>query len=105
MKDVIEQIIEVDSLAFENSKKNEQLLLSKRQEYEKTIADYRSERVEAAKKNAQLIAEETNAFILDNEKSQIKEIQKISAVLEQNYKQVEKDLIEKIFKKLFVLEG
>lgn len=105
LKDIIEQIIEVDSLAFENKTKNEQILSSKKQEYEKKINIYRTEKLEAAKKNAQQIAEETEAFIFDNEKSQNSKIQTISSAIDKNYKQIEKDLIQKIFNKLFVLEG
>lgn len=105
LKDIIDQIIEVDSLAFENKTKNEQILSNKKQEYEKKINSYRTEKLEAAKKNAQQIAEETEAFIFDNEKSQNSKIQTISSAIDKNYKQIEKDLIQKIFNKLFVLEG
>ncbi len=105
MKDIIEQIIEVDSLAFENKSKNEQILSNKKQDYEKTINSYRIEKLDAAKKKAQQIVEENEAFILSNEKAQSSKIQQISSAIDKNYKQVEKELIQKIFNKLFVLEG
>ncbi len=105
LKDIIEQIIEVDSLAFENKSKNEQILLNKKQEYEKTINSYRTEKLNAAKKKAQQIIEENEAFILDNENTQSSKIEQISSAIDKKYKQVEADLIQKIFNKLFVLEG
>lgn len=105
LKDIIDQIIEVDSLAFENKKKNEQILSEKKQEYEAKVNSYRTEKIDAAKKSAQQIADETEAFILDSEKSHNNEILKISSAIDNNYKQAEKDLIQKIFNKLFVLEG
>ncbi|WP_312698795.1 hypothetical protein [Sedimentibacter sp.] len=105
MKEIIDQIIEIDSLAFDNKTKNEQLLLKTKQEYEKTIQDYRIEKLNDAKNKAQQLAEETEKFISDNESAQESKILKISEEIERLYKKSEEDLIEKIFNKLFVLEG
>jgi len=105
LKEIIDQIIEIDSLAFDNKTKNEQLLLKKKQEYEKTIQDYRIEKLNDAKNKAQQLAEETESFIHENELAQESKILKISEEIERLYKKSEKDLVEKIFNKLFVLEG
>jgi len=105
LKEIIDQIIEIDSLAFDNKTKNEQLLLKTKQEYEKTIQDYRIEKLNDAKNKAQQLAEETEKFISDNESAQESKILKISEEIERLYKKSEEDLIEKIFNKLFVLEG
>lgn len=105
MKEIIDQIIEIDSLAFENKTKNEQLLLEKKQEYEKMIQDYRIEKLSYAKEKSQQLAEETEKFIQDNELAQKSKILKISEEIEKLYKKSEEDLVEKIFNKLFVLEG
>lgn len=105
MKEIIDQIIEIDSLAFDNKTKNEQLLLKKKQEYEKTIQDYRIEKLNDVKNKAQQLAEETESFIHENELAQESKILKISEEIERLYKKSEKDLVEKIFNKLFVLEG
>ncbi len=105
MKEIIDQIIEIDSLAFENKLKNEQLLINKKQEFENIISNYRDEKLLAAKNKAHSIAEETETFIIENEKSQKEEIQKISALLNNKYLKAEEELIQKIFNKLFVLEG
>ncbi len=105
MKDIIDQIIEIDSLAFENKTKNEQYLSKKKQEYEKMIQDYRTEKLSEAKNKAQLLSDETEKFIQENELSQKSKILKISEEIDKVYKLSEKDLIEKIFNKLFVLEG
>lgn len=105
MKDIIDEIIEIDSLAFENKTKNEQFLSKKKQEYENTIEDYRIEKLDDAKRKAQLLTEETEKFIQENELSQKTKIHKISNEIEKLYHESEKDLIEKIFNKLFVLEG
>ena len=105
MKEIINQIIEIDSLAFENKTKNEQVIINKKQEYENMISSYRDEKLTAAKNKAQTIAEQTESFIMDNEKSLQEQIQKTSAQIEKDYLKAEKELVQKIFSKLFVLEG
>lgn len=105
MKDIINQIIEIDALAFENKTKNEQVLLNKKQEFEKMISSYRDEKLSTAKNKAQSIVEETDAFIMNSEKTHQQQVQKTSAQIEKIYLSAEKDLTKKIFDKLFVLEG
>lgn len=105
MKEIINQIIEIDSLAFENKTKNEQAIINKKQEYENMISSYRDEKLLVAKNKAQTIAEETEAFIMKNEKSLQEQIQKTSAQIDKDYLKAEKELVQKIFNKLFVLEG
>lgn len=101
LKDVIEQIIEVDSLAFDNKVKNEKILSDKKQEYETEINSYRAEKLGIAKENAKQASEETEDFILETEKNHDAKIQTISSIMDKKYKQVEQELIRKIFNKLF----
>lgn len=105
MKDIIDQIIEIDALAFEKKTNNEQLIINKKQEYENMISSYRDEKLLASKNKAQAIFEETEAFIKENEKSFQEQIQNTSAQVEKDYVKAEKELVQKIFSKLFVLEG
>lgn len=105
MKEIIDQIIEIDALAFENKTKNEKAIINKRQEYENMISSYRDEKLAAAKNKAQSIATETDAFIMENEKSLQEQIRKTSAKIEKEYVKAEKELVQKIFNKLFVSEG
>lgn len=105
MKEIIDQIIEIDSLASENKTRNEQALLNKKQEYEDRISEYRNEKLSDAKNKAEKISEETDAFIKENEKSQTEQLRNISASIDSAYSKAEKELIQKIFNKLFVLEG
>lgn len=105
MKDIIDQIIEIDALAYENKTKNEQTIITKKQEYENMISSYRDEKLLASKNKAQAIAEEADAFIKDNEKSLQEQIRNTSARIEKDYVKVENELVQKIFNKLFVSEG
>lgn len=105
MKDIINQIIEIDALAFDNKTKNEQVLLKKKQELENMISSYHDEKLSIAKNKAEMIVEETDTFIMESEKTQKLQVQKTSAQIEKIYLNAEKDLTKKIFDKLFVLEG
>nr|WP_300092183.1 hypothetical protein [Sedimentibacter sp.] len=105
MNEIINQIIEIDSLAFENKTKNENFLLKKKQEYESTLSSYKNDKLEEAKKKAQQLADEADAYVAETEKTEKERIIKISADIDKNYKKAEKSLVEEIFNKLFVLEG
>lgn len=105
MNEIINQIIEIDSLAFENKNKNEDFLLKKKQEYESALSSYKNDKLEEARQKAQMLADEADAYVAETEKSEKERIVKISAEIDNNYKKAEKSLVEEIFKKLFVLEG
>lgn len=105
MEDIINQIIQIDSIAFENKKKNEDFLIKKKQEYENKLVNYRNEKIALAKKNAELIYESIEVNLEKEENLQAEKIKKISIQMENRYLKVENDVIQKIFNKLFVLEG
>ena len=84
LKDVIEQIIEVDSLAFNNKIKNEKVLSDKKQEYERKINSYRTEKLDCAKKNAKNTAEDAEAFILEIEKNMIQRFRQCRLLWKKN---------------------
>lgn len=105
MNDIINQIIQIDSFAYENKNNNEEFLLKKKQEYEEKVSNYKSEKLKIAKIKAQSITEEADVFVAETEKSEKEKIIKISAQIEKNYKIAEKRLIQEIFNKLFLSEG
>lgn len=104
MKDVINQIIQIDKYAFENQKKNENELLNVKQTYEKTINIYKKEKLSNAKQNAESIAEKMDLILKNEEEKQKNVISKISDEIDKQYKNAEKMLIEKLFSELFALE-
>lgn len=105
MEDIINQIMQIDSIAFENKKKNEEFLIKKKQEYENQLVSYRNEKIALAKKRAELIYENIEVNLEKEKNLQEEKIKKISIQMENRYSQVENDVIQKIFNKLFVLEG
>lgn len=104
MEEIIDQIIQVDSVAFENKKKNEDFLVKKKQEYENEITSYRNEKIAIAKKNAELIYADVEVNLEKEENIQKEKIKRISIEMENRYTQIQNEVIQKIFNKLFVLE-
>lgn len=104
MEDIINQIIQVDSVAFDNKKKNEEALVKKKQEYENNIINYRNEKIALAKKNAEIIYDNVETNLEKEKKLQEEKLKRISIDMEKRFTQVENDLLQKIYNKLFVLE-
>lgn len=105
MKETIDKIVEIDTLALEHKTQNEQVLSDKRQEYENMISSFHKEKLSDAKQEARKIAEETDVFIKEQEISEKAKIEIISTQIDRLYSKAENDLIKKIFNKLFALEG
>jgi hypothetical protein len=105
LEDIINQIIQIDSIAFENKEKNEEFLIKKKQEYENKLVNYRDKKIALAKKKANFVYESIDANLEKEERLQAEKIKRISIQMENRYLQVENDVIKKIFNKLFVLEG
>jgi len=104
LEDIINQIMQVDSIAFENKKKNEDFLIRKKQEYENEIKNYRNEKIAIAKKNAELIYANVEATLEKEDTVQKEKIKRLSTEMETRYSQVENEVIQKIINKLFVRE-
>lgn len=104
MKDVINQIIQIDKHAFESQENNENELLKVRKIYEETINIYKKEKLNNAKQNAESIAEKMDSILKNKEEKQKNAISKISDEIDKQYKDAEKMLMEKLFSKLFALE-
>lgn len=96
MKNIIDQIIEIDQLAFEHKKKNDELLETKKQEYESKIAQYSQSMLDNAKKESEKILSQIAEFnanqLLTNTTNND---------LEAKYLQIEDKMLELIFNKLF----
>ena len=105
MDDIIHQIIKIDSVAFENKKKNEQFLINKKQEYENIINNYKKEKMAIAKFSADEINKNIEESLKKQEELNNEKINKLTSDMEAKYLTVENELINEIFKKLFVLEG
>ena len=100
LKDIIEQIIEIDSLAYENKKKDEEFLKNKKIEFENKMIEYKRLQLESAKLEYQRIILQSDNF---NNKISEEQIYNISKKIYEKYSQVESDIIKNIFEKLFIV--
>ena len=104
MKDVIEQIARIDEIAFENGQANKDLLFEEEKKYLAKIQNYRDDKIMEAHRCAEedyiKIIEEARAEVSEKTSESAKEIE----LLKTKFSLVEKDVIEKIFEKLFLIE-
>lgn len=104
LEEILNEIIQIDSIALENKNKNEDLLIKKKQEYEEKIINYRNEKLNMALKNAQSIYDSISDKTKKQEESKLEKTKKISLQIEKKYMQIEEELVHKIMKKLFEME-
>lgn len=105
LNDIINQVIQIDSVAYDNMKKNQQFLLNKKQEYENIITNYRNEKLAIAQFNAEQINKSIEESLIKQEAAEKEKIKKIAIEIEEKYSAVEEELLQKIFNKLFLTEG
>lgn len=105
MKDIINQIIQIDSLADENKKKNSEALANRKKDYVDKLSTYKNDKISIAKKNAESVTKSIQADLTKQEENNNKKIKNLAIEMEERYIKIEKDAIQKVFNKLFVLEG
>lgn len=105
LKDIINQIIQIDKTSLENQERKGDELLKIRQDYEKTISDYKEIKLNKAKTHAESTALKMNLEIQKEEKKLYDTISNVSVEIDKKYKNTEKILIEKLLNKLFIMEG
>ncbi len=105
MKDIINQIIEVDKISCETQEKKQSELSEIRQAYEEAINIYKKEKLNDAKQSAMSIAEKMESVLNKEKEKQEAAINKISEEIDKSYKNTEKVLIEKLLNELFIMEG
>lgn len=105
MKDIINQIIEVDKISCETQEKKQSELSEIRQAYEEAINIYKKEKLYDAKQSAMSIAEKMESVLNKEKEKQEAAINKIYEEIDKSYKNTEKVLIEKLLNELFIMEG
>lgn len=102
---IIDQIIQIDEVSYENQEKKKSELLKIKQTYEEAINIYKKEKLNDAKHSAKSITEQMDLILKNEEEKQRIEVGKISEEIDTTYKNSEKMLIEKLLNELFVMEG
>lgn len=104
MKNVIDQIAKIDAVAFEKEQKNRTILNHQRRIFKNEIERYRSQKLKEANK----AANEVYNSIMDKARTDYRqlesEMKKNTAQLENRYYKVNKEVIDKIFTKIFTVQ-
>jgi hypothetical protein len=102
MKEIIGQISRIDAVAFENEQKNKSILENEKQRYENEIKSYRDQKLSEANAKAKMIYQQIVGDAKNVYQIREKKIKEISSQINSNYLKVEKDVIKKVFEKLFI---
>lgn len=105
MEDIIKQIVQIDSVALNTKKLNEESLKLKREQYEKEISDYRDEVITRAYKRADEVYEQIVSAGTQQHDLEEQKCKKIALVVENRYLQIEETLLKNTFNELFGVEG
>ncbi len=105
MEEIIKQIIEIDSIALNTKKCNEEALKSRQAQYEKEIDSYREEKIKAAKKRAHEIYEQIVEAGISGHNLEEEKCKKNSLIVENRYLQIEEELLKEVLNELLGMEG
>ena len=105
MNEIIDQIMKVDSAASDVKILHEKMISEKRKEYEKAMEDYKNKVILDAKQKASelydgIIHQAEQEANLEEEKCK-----KEALLVETLYLKIEKQILDKIFKDMFLTEG
>lgn len=105
MEDMIKQIAQIDSVAVNTRKNNEQALKEKKQQYENEMTSYREETLAKAKKQAEEIYEQIVSSGMTGHNLEEEKCKKLALVAQNKYLRVEDVLLNEVFDELFGVEG
>lgn len=105
MEEIIKQIVQIDSVALNAKKNGEELLKSKRHQYEEELKFYREKTLEEAKKKGEAIYQQVLSSGEKSYRQEEEKCRRIAQNLENYYLQIEEKLLEQVFEALFKVEG
>ena len=105
MEDIIKQIVQIDSVALNTRKGNEEALRLKKEQYEKEITSYRKDTLQRAQERANEIYEQIVATGISGHNLEEEKCKKTALAVENRYLQIEEQLLQEVFKELFEEEG
>lgn len=105
MEDMIKQIAQIDSVAVNTRKNNEQALKEKKQQYENEMASYKEEMLAKAKKQAEELYEQIVSSGMTGHNLEEEKCKKLALVAQNKYLRVKDVLLNEVFDELFGVEG
>jgi hypothetical protein len=105
LKHILEEIIKIDRLACENKTENEKSVVARRQKYELEMENYEQEQLQSACKEAEKIIEQAITVATWQQKQIEDTVKKEINTLENEYNQIENQLVDAIMNELLKMEG
>lgn len=105
MKQIIDQIMQIDTAAYKNEQKNKTILGHQKNIFDNEIRRYRDQKLKEANDKANSIYNEIMKKARTEYNRQEQEMETKSEKMVKRYQQVESDVIEKIFNRIFLKEG
>lgn len=105
MEDIIRQIVQIDSVAFDTKKSNEEALKLRKEQYEKEISTYRENTLKEAQKRAKEIYDQIVSIGISGHDLEEEKCKKAALTVENHYLQIEEQLLQEVFEELFRVEG
>lgn len=105
MKNVIDQIVQIDTVAYKNEQKNKTILGHQKNIFDNEIKRYRVQKLKEANDKANSIYNEIMKKARTEYSRQEQEMQMKSERMIKRYQQIERDVIENIFNRIFSKEG
>jgi len=104
MKSIIDQIIQIDTAAYKNEQKNKTIIGHQKNIYDNEIKRYRVKKLKEANDKANSIYNEIMKKARAEYHRYEQEMELRSGRMIKRYQQVESDVIEKIFDRIFSKE-
>lgn len=105
MEDIIRQIVQIDSVALDTKKSNEEALRLKKEQYEKEIITYKESTLKKAQERAKEIYDQIVAVGISGHDLEEEKCKKAALAVENRYLQIEEQLLQEVFEELFRVEG
>lgn len=105
MKHIIDQIMQIDTAAYKNEQKNKTILGHQKNIFDNEIRRYRVQKLKEANDKANSIYNEIMKKARTEYNRQEMEMETKSEQMTRRYQQVERDVIENIFDRIFSKEG
>ncbi len=103
MKYVIEEIARLDAQAFENEQKNKAALFQQRQKYENEMKKYREHKIKEANESAKASYDIIIGQAQSEYREKEAEMKQNAEHLEEHYLEVEQEVLDTVFAKLFTV--
>lgn len=105
MKEIIEEISQIDAVAYENEQKNKLILSKEKQRFESIMKNYRDQTLDTANKEAKNIYRQIVSKAQIEQQMQEERIKELSSQIKSNYIKVEKDIIKEVLEKLSITDA